>query len=237
MRFNFFKTFDIAKIPSRVDLRNMCSKIENQGGIGSCTGHATCSALEYLEFKETGKCEDMSRLMAYYSGRVLDGNPQWDAGATIRNVVKGLAKWGVCHENLWPYDEEKVLERPPDACWYDAEKHQLLGYYALKSYSDMLSCLAAGFPFVFGFTVYPSLMMEEPSKTGIVRMPDKDETPMGGHAVVAVGYDLDKDYYIVRNSWGEDWGDKGYMYMPRKYVEDPNLSDDFWQITKQEVDT
>jgi C1A family cysteine protease len=94
----------------------------------------------------------------------------------------------------------------------------------------MKACLASGYPFIFGFTVYDSFESDAVAKTGIVPMPSKTELVLGGHAVMAVGYDDSKKWFIVRNSWGEDWGDKGYFYIPYDYLTNKNLASDFWTI-------
>jgi C1A family cysteine protease len=94
----------------------------------------------------------------------------------------------------------------------------------------MKGCLSSGYPFVFGFTVYESFESEDVARTGNVPMPGADERIVGGHAVLAVGYDDDESRFICRNSWGSDWGDAGYFYMPYAYLLDNNLSDDFWTI-------
>jgi C1A family cysteine protease len=96
----------------------------------------------------------------------------------------------------------------------------------------MKVCLATGFPFVFGFAVYESFQTQEVARTGIVNLPDKKESMLGGHAVVSVGYEDKLKRFIVRNSWGNDWGIKGYFTIPYQYLEDRDLSDDFWTIKK-----
>jgi C1A family cysteine protease len=112
--------------------------------------------------------------------------------------------------------------------------HKSLEYRSLDNtnVNELLSCLASGFPFVFGFSVYDSFESDEVAHTGIVPMPGKDEQQLGGHAVMRVGYDLDKKVFIVRNSWGKTWGDHGYFYMPFAYMTNRDLADDFWVVTK-----
>ena len=98
----------------------------------------------------------------------------------------------------------------------------------------MRACLAGGFPFVFGFTVYESFESERVAETGVVPMPKRTERSVGGHAVLAIGYDDAKKTFVVRNSWGTAWGMKGYFTMPYAYLEDRSLSDDFWTIRRAE---
>ena len=94
----------------------------------------------------------------------------------------------------------------------------------------MKACLTEGYPFVFGFSVYESFESEEVATRGIMPIPAKNEKLLGGHAVIAVGYDNSKQSFIIRNSWGTKWGIKGYFYMPYSYITDSNKSDDFWTI-------
>jgi len=223
-----------AKLPPKVDLRPLCSKIEDQGQLGSCTANALAGALEFLERKDKVSFEDFSRLFIYYDERAVEHTIQSDSGAMIRDGIKTLAKQGVCSEKKWPYIISKFRVKPTPACYKDAAKHKITSYRRITTLDEMRACLAEGFPFVFGFTVYESFESQAVAKTGVVNMPKKDEQAMGGHAVVAVGYDDAKKIFIVRNSWGEDWGMKGYFTMPYKYVADRNLSDDFWTIRRGE---
>jgi C1A family cysteine protease len=82
--------------------------------------------------------------------------------------------------------------------------------------------------------VYDSFETPEVAQTGIVPMPKDTERMLGGHAVMAVGYDEKKQYFFVRNSWGEAWGDRGYFYMPYAYLQNKYLSSDFWTIRDME---
>jgi C1A family cysteine protease len=94
----------------------------------------------------------------------------------------------------------------------------------------MQGCLAENYPFVFGFTVYQSFESETVAGTGIVPMPSPGEAVVRGHCVVAVGYDDTQRTFIIRNSWGTDWGIKGYCMMPYEYLLNPQLASDFWTI-------
>jgi C1A family cysteine protease len=94
----------------------------------------------------------------------------------------------------------------------------------------MLTCLTEGYPFVFGFAVYESFESPQVKRTGVVNMPKKGEVMLGGHAVMAVGFDQAKKRFLVRNSWGRNWGMSGYFTMPFEYLE--TLSADFWTIRR-----
>lgn len=221
--------------PARVDLRSCCSKVEDQGDLGSCTANALAGGLEFLEKKDKVKFADLSRLFIYYNERVIEHSVRSDSGAMIRDGIKTLARQGVCIETQWPYDVSRFTAKPGAACYKEALDHQITSYHRILTLDEMRTCLAEGFPFVFGFTVYESFESEQVSRTGDVNMPKPAECVMGGHAVLAVGYDDAKKRFIVRNSWGTAWGMKGYFTMPYAYVADRNLSDDFWTIRRGEA--
>ena len=223
-----------AILPGKVDLRPTCSKVEDQGQLGSCTANALVGGLEFLERKDKVAFEDFSRLFIYYNERAIEHTIQSDSGAMIRDGIKTLAKKGVCPEKKWPYLVSKFRLKPTASCYKDALNHQITSYHRIITLDEMRTCLAEGFPFVFGFTVYESFESQAVAKTGVVNMPGHSEKSLGGHAVLAVGYDDAQERFIVRNSWGEGWGMKGYFTMPYKYVADRNLSDDFWTIRRGE---
>jgi C1A family cysteine protease len=165
---------------------------------------------------------------------VIEGTVKSDSGAMIRDGIKTLKKQGVCSEIKWPYVISKFAVKPKSACYKEALNHQITSYHRILTLNEMRACLAEEFPFVFGFTVYESFESQEVARTGIVNMPQPNEGTLGGHAVLAVGYDDSEKRFIVRNSWGTDWGQKGYFTIPYDYVADRNLSDDFWTIRKGE---
>lgn len=226
-------------IPNKVDLRLQCSPVEDQGDLGSCTAQALVANLEFLLLIQAKKDKtqrsvegksyyDLSRLFVYYNERVIEGSVNEDAGAQIRDGIKTLAKQGACVEDLWPYKIEDFAKKPKPECYKDAKLRKILKYHRLITLSDMVNCLADGYPFVYGFTVYESFDSPPVAKTGVVNMPAKKEGVLGGHAVMAVGYDKDIERFIVRNSWGKKWGRDGYFTMPFEYIE--TLADDFWVV-------
>lgn len=218
--------------PAKVDLRPGCSPVENQQDLGSCTANALAGTLEFLMKKDKVKFTDMSRLFIYYNERVIEHTVKTDSGAMIRDGIKTLAKQGACLEKHWPYDIAKFAVKPTKVCYTEALDYQILSYARLTTLDEMRACLVEGFPFIFGFAVYEGFESQKVAKTGVVEMPGPQEKMLGGHAVVAVGYDDGAKRFIVRNSWGAAWGQKGYFTMPYAYLADRNLSDDFWTIRR-----
>lgn len=220
------------KLPRSVDLRKYCPKVYDQGSLGSCTAQAIAGAMEMLMLD--GKADpnlaspfSPSRLFIYYYERVLIGTVNQDSGAYIRDGMKVVNKLGAPDESLWPHKISSFKTKPSDYVNTLAEKNKVDMYARVsQNLTALKSTLAQGLPVVFGFGVYESF--ENIGKNGKAVLPKKSESLLGGHAVVAVGYN--KTHFICRNSWGDNWGDKGYFYMPYSYLTNPQLSSDFWTI-------
>ncbi|MFT3705294.1 MAG: C1 family peptidase [Agriterribacter sp.] len=223
-------------LPLKVDLRKNCPPILTQGDLGSCTANSLGSAFQFGQMKQAIPNFIPSRLFLYYNERAMEGTIPVDSGAQIRDGIKSLNKQGVCAETNWTYDDDtqspnaKFAQKPPKVCYDKALTNQILNYQRLNNASliQLKACLSEGYPFVFGFTAYVSFFKIK--KNGVMPMPLPNEKVAGGHAVMAVGYDEKKQVFIVQNSWGKSWGDKGYFYMPYAYITDTHLSDDFWTI-------
>jgi C1A family cysteine protease len=222
-------------LPRKVDLRDGFPPCYNQGELGSCTANAISGALQFLETKEGATAPVMpSRLFIYFNERALEGTVDSDSGAQIRDGIKSVARRGFCPEVLWPYDIRRFAEKPPEPCYRAALKDRVSQYLRLDHDSPvpLLTCLASGYPFVFGFSVYESFETSHVAETGVVPLPRPGERVLGGHAVVACGYDLKTERFTVRNSWGARWGVGGYFTMPFAYLTNSFLSADFWTIRK-----
>lgn len=215
----------VVQRPSKTDLAPKLPPVFDQSTLGSCTGNALAGA---VAFAHPGFMA--SRLMIYRNARVLEGTVQSDAGAQIRDVVKGMHQTGACVENHWPYDITKFAARPPQPCYEEAATRVITSYERVSGLDAMLDCLASGHPFIFGMSVYESFESDKVAKTGTLPMPKPTEKLLGGHAVLAVGYDLRTRRMKVRNSWGPGWGKKGHFTMPFDYISNTSLCDDFWVV-------
>jgi len=162
----------------------------------------------------------------------MEGTINSDSGAMIRDGIKSTVKQGICSEKTWPYVIGQFKKKPPSQAYVEALSHQVTVYSSIISLNDMKQCLAQGFPFVFGFTVYESFESDVVAKTGVVPMPKRGESVLGGHAVVAVGYDDSTQRFMVRNSWGKGWGLAGYCTMPYQYL-NSRLASDMWRVTAE----
>jgi C1A family cysteine protease len=230
--FQFAAAPEVVKeLPPKVDLRDQCPPVYDQGQLGSCTANAIAAALEFDQMKQHEHEFVPSRLFIYYCERQVENTINDDSGAQIRDGIKCVNTIGAPPETDWPYEVSKFREKPPDNAYSDAKLAQALEYKRIQRVlDDMKACLAEGYPFVFGFSVYASFEGEEVKNTGVAQMPAPDEEFKGGHAVLAVGYDNSEERLIVRNSWSDQWGMKGYFTLPYGYLTERGLSSDFWSI-------
>jgi C1A family cysteine protease len=222
----------VAALPASVDLRSQCpTVVYDQGQLGSCTANAIAGAVEFGLLKQRLADFMPSRLFIYYNERVIEGTVQSDSGAMLRDGIKTVAKQGVCPETLWAYDTAAFAEAPPAACYQEAVDNRVLSYQRVpQTLTSLKVCLAHGYPIAFGFQVYESFESAEVARTGEVPLPATTEGLLGGHAVLAVGYDDATTRFLVRNSWGPNWGQGGYFTMPYPYLTERNLSSDFWAV-------
>lgn len=234
-----------AAAPPRVDLRPICPAVEDQGDLGACTANMFAGLIEANEIasaradarKPVAPAVEVSRLFQYYATRLLGGTTKEDSGASIRDTIKAGARYGVLSEARWPYVTTKFTMKPPKACFAEALAHRVSSYHPVADgdIATMKSVLAQGKLVGFGFQVYASFLSAEVARTGKVPMPHPSEMPQGGHAVALAGYDEARQAFLVRNSWGRDWGLNGYCWMPYAYVGKPDLATDFWVVLSSPV--
>ncbi|MBD2199450.1 C1 family peptidase [Calothrix anomala FACHB-343] len=240
-------------LPAVIDLSFWFSPVRDQGSLKSCTAFAAIALLEYFQNRNFGKSTDASPLFLYKAAR-NKMNLEGDLGVSIRETMKVLALFGVPPEQSWPYEEDKVNEEPPPYCYAYAQNYKTLKYFLLDYAGittesllfQIKAVLAAGFPCIFGLTLYSSAYEETNSKTGHIPYPDPDKDKVvGGHTAVVVGYDdfkfircADRKHYskgafLIRNSWGTEWGVNGYGWLPYDYVL-AGLTSAWWSLLKAE---
>ena len=220
------------KLPSEVDLRSKIILMYDQGNIGSCTANALCYGFIYNDRSFTP-----SRLFLYYNERMLDKTINHDVGSTLTQGITALQKYGVCSEIAWPYITNKFTNKPPENAYIEGLKRQILEASRVQqTMVSMKGCLTSGFPFVVGILVYSSFESLTVTTTGYVSMPNiLKERILGGHAVICVGYNDKKGVWIMKNSWGSGWGDRGHFYLPYNYLLSNKLAGDMWTIRKVET--
>lgn len=218
-------------IPRRVDLRPLWPGILDQGNLGSCVWNALSYHFLFCLAKQSTGIFQPSRLFGYYNTRKMEGTVDSDAGCVIRNAIKSLAKHGVCDERDWRYRVQAFAEKPPLRCYQRAKDHQALEYFRLpQDLWAMKDCLAEGFPFVVGIGLYESFESAAVARTGKAPLPGPDEQFLGGHAVTVVGYDDAAQRFTLANSWGPEWGERGFFTLPYAYLQKPELAADLWTI-------
>ena len=251
-------TARIRRLPTKVDLRQWCSDIEDQGTIGSCSANAAVAIAEYFQRRAFGKHIEGSRLFVYKTTRNLMG-VAGDTGAFLRTVMGALVLCGVPAEKYWPYTDKKPdFDAEPNSFVYAvADNYEAVKYFchdplgsnvpAENVLENVKKYLASGIPAMFGFWGFPSF--EDSDVPGGIPYPCPDERAQWGHAIVAIGYDNNKKIknlrcnqetkgaLLIRNSWGTSWGDKGYGWLPYDYVTQ-KLALDFWSLLSMDwVDT
>jgi C1A family cysteine protease len=232
----------LGNVPPAADLRPSMPPVYDQGQLGSCTGNSIAAAMEYERDRQGLSDFVPSRLFVYYNERALEGTVSSDAGAMIRDGIKVVNTQGVCPETLWPYDTGMFAVKPPQRCYVAAITDKAVQYESIQTLGDLKDAIASNLAVVFGFTVYESFESQAVAQTGVMPMPKSGESTVGGHCVLAVGYSDAKGQLIVRNSWGDSWGDHGYFYMPYQYltgsknssdssqINGAHLASDFWAI-------
>jgi C1A family cysteine protease/RNA polymerase subunit RPABC4/transcription elongation factor Spt4 len=220
----------MGSVPDKMDLRQFCSPVEDQGQSNSCTANATVGALEFHQRKAGGQFTDISRLFVYYNARKLADTQGQDCGSYIHHAMASVLAHGACEESIWPFDLGQVLAQPPQQAYQNAQNHEAVQYARCPLGQSALQAVGAGLPVVFG-TYIPAPFYDEAGRTGLMPMPaNQRDSNAGGHAMLIVGYDLPSRTWLVRNSWGAAWGDQGYFRVPFETLEAYSMPEHFWAI-------
>jgi C1A family cysteine protease len=235
---DFKECGDGGGLPEQVDLRHLMTTVENQKSVGSCTANAVAGAYEYLcnvVAKQTNdQPGDISRLFIYYVARKYDQHQRdevhlavTDRGSTISGAISALTMKGACLEETHPYhDDAAYVNQSPSAESFD----EALNYKISSSYKIPIGVdnfkyvLSLGYPIIFGCKLTEAFHKQ--GGKGIIPVPDPSDehaAEHGLHAMLIVGYYDSHQVFVVRNSWGEDWGYGGYCFMPYDYLSDPDL--------------
>lgn len=208
----------------------ICSPVADQEDLGSCVFFALTAHKAATAVQNDRDPVNLSQLWAYYHYRDKYGQVEYDDGAYIREAIKLLAADGIPHEDCWPYVTGNFAKEPPAGCLDQAQENRITSFHALESREDMIHCLAAGFGFICGISVYSSFDSDYTARTGIVTMPQKGDKFLGGHAIYICGYDLHKQMFKFQNSYGKSWGDDGFGWIPFSYLTNRGLCGDVFTI-------
>jgi len=231
---------NLSRLPPKVDLRPFMTPVEDQKNTNSCAANATAGAYEYLVKRHLGEeAYDVSRLFIYYNARAVD-EPEAieDEGSVLQSVIASLKEYGACSEETWAFDPDVVNDEPSAEAYEEAKQFLIEETELVPTDLDAWkTALAEGHPIIFGVKLFSSF--DKQKKAGLVPVPSAKETGReshGGHAMLCVGYSDPDQVFIVRNSWGPEWGDKGYCYIPYRYLmnEDYNFGDS-WIIKRIDV--
>jgi C1A family cysteine protease len=220
---------EVTKLPSFVDLRSGMPAVYDQGTLGSCTANAIAGAFEYDLSEYDLPAEERfipSRLFIYYHERIRENSIYQDSGARIVDGIRSVEEQGVCSEEKWPYIEKNFEEKPCEECYEEAKLNRVLSAFKVNDLNHMKCALCHGLPVIMGVQVYESF---EKASGGHIPLPNtSQEKLLGGHAILAVGYDESQKCVFFRNSWGVSWGDKGYGTLPYDFI--TSFAYSFWVI-------
>ena len=230
---------NLETLPRKVDLRPYCTPVEDQAQIGSCTACATVGAVE-MRAKRDGKPHvDLSRLFVYFGARRMRGVEATEAGAPRADSLASLLAFGAPPESAWAYSMDRLAKTPDEAVYAAARENQPAEYARVDGLDAIKGALAREQPVVFASFI-PQRCYDAARGTGLVPAPTGEELQAmrslhGTHAMLIVGYDLDEKTLLVRNSWGEGWGDKGYCRIPFDVFESVLAPNTTWIIGKLEA--
>ena len=203
------------KLPRKIDYTPELSPVRDQANEGTCVGFATAIGMkEYQELVDYKKLVMLSPRFIYSECKKIDGMPDAE-GTTIRTAMKVLKDKGICREKFWPYSPHQK-NKPKKGAVSDAKKFRIITYARILNLNELRLSLFSKGPCVIGVEIFKGML---DTATGMVAMPKKNESALGGHAICAVGYDDNKKIIKFKNSWSAGWGRKGYGFLPYAYID------------------
>jgi C1A family cysteine protease len=219
----------IKRLPAKADLSRFSGPVYDQYRTQSCSANALAAALTLDANQRDEALAPPSRLFMYYNARALTNTQGTDSGTTIRNAIKAYARHGACAERQWPFRKFDITKRPAKPCYRDAGVFPIEYHRIPQQIDDLRAALAEGRAFIFGIQAYGQPFTEA-ARSAKLRLPRKSDTFIGGHALIAVGYDTAKNGFLARNSLGRDYARDGFFWIPDAYFTNPELTYDFWVV-------
>jgi hypothetical protein len=214
----------LTELPT-MDYSSAIKHVRDMGPEGSVVGQALATALEFQIAKATHEDHRISARHIYYMARDATGTTSTDSGAFIKDGVRALARKGAVEESTWPYVAGEFAATPPPAVT-SARKFRISEAKIVNGLSGLKQALALNGPVVAGIKMFQSATSAEVAKSGAIPLPGAKASPIGGHAIVIVGYDDKQQRVKFVNSWGAGWGQGGFGYLPYKYIE--HYMNDAW---------
>lgn len=213
-------------------VKKYCPGVYDQGQLGSCTANAFCGAYRIMENIKTGNVSfEPSRLYLYYYERLLENTVNEDSGADVIDGESYVKQNGICSETSWPYDITKYTVQPPANCTTEAVNHKISSYQTIPIDNNLINNIRQSIdnqtPVLIAISVFDSFESDFTAQTGMVTIPKPNEQSLGGHEMCLVGYTDSKKLFTVLNSWGPNWGNGGFCYIPYDYLTNPNLGMEF----------
>jgi C1A family cysteine protease len=232
-------TNNIDRDTNKVDLREFCGPVKDQGSTSSCTAHAVTSLREFLYRKYFSSENDktiplnsfqLSPRYIYYKEREFENDLAQDGGAQMRTAAKMLNNVGTCLLSSDPFNINILDEKPTPNQILEALKYKSGAYHRITGgIQEMKDVLKSGYAMIGGIIVYESFEDDYTARTGTMLLPNPSkEKYLGGHAIGFYGFDDQAEHFICLNSWGTGWGDKGFFYMPYSFASNPNYLSDVW---------
>jgi hypothetical protein len=212
-------------IPGTVDRRDdTWWRIGDQGSTGSCVGWALADSVLRWHFTESGRVqrdELLSPRFLWMGAKETDeftSEPSTfieRAGTSLKAALQVARQYGAVRDSTLPFGSGTLFDGDVNSFYATASQLKITAYFNLgRGASDWRQWLASNGPILTRLSV--DRTWDQASQTRGKLDTYLPETARGGHAVALVGYTPDR--FIVRNSWGTNWGDRGYAYVTPSYA-------------------